>query len=263
MSMTVDDIHAVYRSSKRVTQKQLDSLEAEFGAELPLGYRNYLMTLGHGWVNDWLQIYCPEPDLLAEQRNSLIQRFTDNPPLACEGAKLRIADINTCIQIGIDQDTTQIFACKRFPGSVFEWSGFTITRHKRGLERLDGIAGMGMERFAYFFPLEPVPVHRSLACQSKKLAVRDVVLTLEDHCRGDSYVVDVDEGPEPGTRTPAFWVFPRKLGVKLHVYAIESNRTRRVVLTLGTSRKLLPKVEALIDSAAEALGVRFKPAQWY
>lgn len=263
MSISVDDVHVVYRSSKRVTQKQLDSLETEFGAELPLGYRRLLMTLGHGWINDWLQIYRPDADLLAEQRNSLIQRFTDRPPLACKGAKLRMADINTSVQIGIDQDTTQIFACKRFPGSVFEWSGFTITRHKRGLESLAAIAGMRMERFAYFFPLDPAPVHRSLACQTRKLAVQDVVQALEEHCRGDSYVVDVDEGPERGSRTPSFLVFPRKLGVKLHVYAIETDRTRRVVLTLGTSPKLLPKVEALIDSVAEALGVRFKPAQWY
>ncbi len=263
MSITIDDIHVVYRSSKRVTQKQLDKLKTEFGAELPLGYRRLVMTLGHGWINDWLQIYRPDAELLAEQRNSLIQRFTNSPPLDCKGAKLKLADITTSVQIGIDQDTTQIFACKRFPGSVFEWSDFTITRHKRGLERLDGIAGMQMERFAYFLPLSPIPEHRSLACQSKKLPVEDVVQALQDQCRGDSHVVDVDEGPEPGSRTPAFWVFPKKLGVMLHVYAVETNRTRRVVLTLGTSPKLLPKVEALINSAAETLGVRFKPAQWY
>ncbi len=40
--VTIDDVHAVYRSSKRVTEKQLDTLERELGAELPRGYREFL-----------------------------------------------------------------------------------------------------------------------------------------------------------------------------------------------------------------------------
>lgn len=266
MSITIDDIHVVYRSSKRVTQKQLDKLETEFGAKLPRGYRSFLINLGHGWINDWLQIYCPKADLLVEQRNSLTQRFeeyTRKGMLTFKGAKLKLEDINTSMQIGIDQDVMQLFACPRFPGSVFEWSGATITHHKAGVELLDPIAGMRMESFAYFFPLQPVPEYRSLACQSKRLAVQDVVQSIENLCKGDIHVINVDEGPGPSSRSPAFWLFPEKLGVKFHVYGVETSKYRRVYLTFGTSPKLLPKVESVIEKVADQLDVKFKSAQWH
>src|SRR5262249_45376452 len=73
--VTIDDIHPVYRSSKRVPEKQLDALRRELGAELPRGYRAFLTRFGHGWINDWLQIYCPDADLLHKQRESLVRRF--------------------------------------------------------------------------------------------------------------------------------------------------------------------------------------------
>lgn len=266
MSITIEDIHPVYRSAKRVTQKRLDKLEAEFGAELPRGYRSYLTTLGHGWLNDWLQIYCPDADLLVEQRKSLMEyfeKYTREGMLTFRGAKLKLEDIQASIQIGIDQDVMQLFACPRFPGSVFEWSGITITQHSGGVERLDPFAGMRMETFAYFFPHQPAPEYRSLACQSKKLAVDEVVQTIENLCKGGARVVDVDEGPDPGSRTPAFWLFPEKLGVKFHVYGVETSKYRRVYLTFGTSPKHLPKVESVIEQAGDQLGVRFKPARWH
>ena len=266
MSTTVKDIYVVYRSSKRVTPKQLDQLAAALGAELPHGYRDFLTHLGHGWINNWLQIYCPERDLLREQRDSLIQRFEEyshDEMITFEGAKLKLDDIHSSVQIGVDQDGMQLFACPRFPGSVFEWSGVTITQHKGGVEMLDPFAGMRMETFAYFFPLKPVSVHRSLACQSKRLAVQDVVQAFETLCRGGVQALDVDEGPGIGSRAPAFWVFPNRLGVKLHVYGVETARHRRVYLTFGTSPSALTKVESLIESVADELGVKFKPAQWH
>ncbi len=263
MGITIQDIHVVYRSAKRVTDKQVDKLEATFGATLPLAYREYLLTLGHGWVNDWLQIYLPGTALASQQRESLAHDFAESPPLHMKGAKLKASDFTNAVQIGIDQDMTRLFACPRFPGSVFEWSGLSIVRHKRGLERLDFVAGMRMERIAYFLPLSPTPEHRSLACQSKKLLVEDVVQALQDQCRGDSHVVDVDEGPGPGSRSPAFWIFPQRLGVKFHVYGVESVSSSRIYLTYGTSPKLLPKVEAVISSATETLGANFKPARWH
>jgi hypothetical protein len=53
------------------------------------------------------------------------------------------------------------------------------------------------------------------------------------------------------------------LGVKLHVYGVETGRDRRVYLTFGTSPKHLSKVDTLIEEAADQLGVKFKPARWY
>lgn len=129
--MTIDDIHAVYRSSKRVTQKQFDALQRELGAELPRGYRAFLTRFGHGWINDWLQIYS-DAELLQQQREALVRRFGDDThdyTIDYDGAKLSEEEINTCVQIGIDQDVTQLFACRSFPGSVFAWSGLTITQH--------------------------------------------------------------------------------------------------------------------------------------
>ncbi len=266
MSTSHRDIHVVYRSSKRVTLKQLDRLEAEFGAALPLGYRDFLTHLGHGWINDWLQLYCPNRDLMMEQRNSLVERFEQyscDQLMRFDGAELKMDDIGSSIQIGIDQDDMQLFACPRFPGTVFDWSGFTITQHESGVERLDPFAGMRMGTFAYFIPLQPVPEYRSFACQSKRLPVEDVVRTFEVLCKGGVHVIDVDEGPGQGARTPAFWIFPKKLGVKLHVYGVETSRHRRIYLTIGTSPKLLPKVESLIASVMNELRVNFKPAKWY
>src|SRR5262245_47368294 len=89
--VTIEDIHPVYRSSKRVTEKQLDAVERELGAELPRGYRAFLTRFGHGWINDWLQIYCPDTDLLQEQRESLVQRFeeyTSKDMIIYNGARL-------------------------------------------------------------------------------------------------------------------------------------------------------------------------------
>jgi hypothetical protein len=264
--VTIDDIHAVYRSSRRVTEKQLDALQSELGAELPRGYREFLTRFGHGWINDWLQIYCPDAGLLQQQREALARHFGDDTRDYtidyCPGAKLREDDIHTCVQIGIDQDVTRLFACRRFPGSVFAWSGLTITQHTAGVEVLDPFAGMRMDKFAYFFPLKPVPEFRSLACQSKKLAVQEVVQALEDRCKSPVHVIDVDEGPGLGSRSPAFWLFPEKLGVKLHVYGVETDRDRRVYLTFGTSPKLLSKVDAVISEASNQLSVKFKPAHW-
>jgi hypothetical protein len=264
--VTIDDIHPVYVASKRVTDKQLDALERELGAELPRGYRAFLTRFGHGWINDWLSIYCPGADLLQEQRESLARRFGDytrDYTINYDGAKLTEDDIKTSVQIGINQDVMQLLACRRFPGSVFAWENLTITQHTTGVEVLDPFAAMRMDRFAYFFPAEPVPEHRSLAYRSKRLDVREVVQALEDRCKGPAYVIDVDEGPGLGTRSPAFWLFPQKLGVKLHVYAVETDRNRRVYLASGTSRKLLSKVDALIEEASYQLGVKFKPARWY
>src|SRR5437667_10823596 len=105
--LTIDDIHAVYRSSKRVTEKQLDALERELGAELPRGYRAFLTRFGHGWINDWLQIYCPDADLSQKQRESLVQRFGDYTrefTINYDGAKLTEDDINTSVQIAIVQN---------------------------------------------------------------------------------------------------------------------------------------------------------------
>ena len=266
MSITVDDIHVVYRSSKRVTPKQLDRLETEFGAELPRGYRELLTRIGHGWINDWLSIYCPDKQRMPQQRAVLVERFeeyTREDMLYFKGSTLTVDDMNSSVQIGIDQDVMQLIICPRFPGSVFEWSGIWITQHKSGVELLDPFAGMRMEEFSYSFPHEPAPKYTSLACQSKRLQVGDVVDTLTSLCKGSTQVIDVDEGPEPGSRTPAFWIFPSKLGVKLHVYGVETTKKRRVYLTFGTSPKLLPKVETLIEMASEKLGVKFKPAQWY
>ncbi|MEQ8790768.1 MAG: hypothetical protein RIC55_31005 [Pirellulaceae bacterium] len=263
--VTTNDVHAVYPASKRVTVTQLNALQREFGAELPRGYRAFLNRFGHGWINDWLQIYCPDAALLNEQRESLVRDFlqyTDDYT-SFDSAKLSEADMRSCIQIGIDQDVMRLFACPRFVGSVFAWSGLAITRHKAGVEVLDPFAGMRMDKFAYFFPLEPVPEYRSLACQSKTLDVQAVVQAVEDRCRGPVHVIDVDEGPGLGTRTPAFWLFPEKLGVKLHVYAVETDRGRRVYLTFGTSQKLLSKVDTLIGAVSRKLGVKFKPARWH
>jgi hypothetical protein len=264
--VTIDDVHAIYPSAKRVTEKQLDTLEREFGVGLPRGYRAFLKRFGHGWINDWLQIYCPDAGLLKEQRESLVRDFlqhTREYTTSFDGAKLSEADMRSCVQIGIDQDLMRLFACPRFPGSVFAWSSLTITRHKAGVEVLDPFAGMRMDKFAYFFPLEPVPEYRSLACQSKKLKVQEVIQAVEDQCKGSVRVIDVDEGPGLGTRSPAFWLFPQGLGVKLHVYGVEIERHRRVYLTLGTSPKLLAKVVLLIEEAANRLGVKFKPARWH
>jgi hypothetical protein len=264
--VTIDDIHLVYRSSNRVTEKQLDALERELGAELPRGYRAFLTRFGHGWINEWLSIYCPDADLLKEQRESLVRRFgnyTRNYTINYDGAKLTEDDIKISVQIGTNQDVMQLFACRRFPGSVFAWDNVTITQHTTGVEVLDPFAGMRMDRFAYFFPSEPVPEYRSLACQSKRLDVQEAVQALEERCKGPVYVIDVDEGPGSGARSPAFWLFPQKLGVKLHVYGVETPRDRRVYLTFGTSPKLLSKVDVLIEEASNHLGIKFKPARWY
>jgi hypothetical protein len=264
--VTIDDVYAVYPSSKPVTQKQLDGLQRELGAELPRGLRDFLTRFGHGWVNDWLQIYLPDAGLLKEQRESLVRDFhqyTCDYTTSFDAAKLAEADMRSCVQIGINQDVMRLFACSRFPGSVFAWSGLTITRHKAGVEVLDPFAAMHMDRFAYFFPADPAPEFRSLACQSKRLEVKDVVHALKEQCKGTVHVIDVDEGPGMGMRTPAFWVFPEKLGAKLHVYGVESAHDRRVYLTFGASPTHLPMVESLIEEASGQLAVKFKSARWY
>jgi len=264
--VTLDDIYPVYRSTKRVTKKQLDALERKLGSELPRGYRAFLSRFGHGWINDWLQIYCPDSDLLNEQRESLVQDFlqhTRDYNTAFDRTKLSEEDMRSCVQIGIDQDLMRLFACPRFPGSVFEWSFLTIRQHKAGVEALGPIAGMRTRPFLYFFPLEPVPVSRSLACQSKRLEVREVVESIRDISKGEVHIIDVDEGPGLGSRSPAFWLFPQKLGVKLRVYCVETTVDRRVYLTFDTSPKHLPKVEALTEEVSDRVGVRFKPARRY
>src|SRR5262249_31351719 len=160
-------------------------------------------------------IYCPDADSLKEQRESLARdfvRYTRDYGPSFEAADLSEEDMRTCIQIGANQDVMRLFACRRFPGSVFEWSGLTITKHKTGVEVLDPFAALRMDLFAYFFPNEPVPEFRSLACQSKTLEVGEVVRAIEERCKGPVHVIDVDEGPGLGTRTPAFWLFPEKLG---------------------------------------------------
>lgn len=262
--MKIIDIHAVYRSSKRVTEKQLDALESRLGAKLPQGYREFLTQFGHGWINDWLQIYCPDAELLQKQREALVRRFDDytrNYGIEYDGAKLTADDMATSIQIGLNQDVLQLIACPRYPGSAFAWDNLTITQHKTGVELLDPFAAV--DKFPYFFPLQPAPEHRSLACTSKRLQVQAVVQALEDYCQGAAIVVDVDEGPGPGKRSPAFWVFPQTLGVKLHVYAVETDRDRRVYLTFGTSPAHLAKVETVIEEVSNQLGSKFKPARRY
>jgi len=90
-----DDIHIVYRSSKRVTAKQLDRLESLFGAELPRGYRAFLTQFGHGWINGWLQFYCPDATLIKYQRESMLQDFDDESQgdIDYDGAQLTRADM--------------------------------------------------------------------------------------------------------------------------------------------------------------------------
>lgn len=264
--VTADDVHVVYRTAKRVTKSQLDALERTLGAELPRGYRAFLTRFGHGWINDWLQLYCPGAALLAEQREALVRDFLQyarDYDRTFDTARLTEGDVQSAVQIGIDQDLLRLFACPRFPGSVFAWSSLTITRHKTGVERLDPFAAMRMDRFAYFFPLDPVRESRSLCCRSRRLLVTDVVEALRLAAGCQVRVIDVDEGPGPGTRSPAFWLFPEKPGVKLHVYGVETARARRVYLTFGTAPNLVSKVDSLIGEASRRLGVSFEPARWH
>lgn len=256
MPITIDDVHAVYRSSTRVTEKQLDAAENQLGAELPRGYRAFLTQFGHGWINDWLQFYCPDTNLLEWQREEMLQQFDDDSQgaIACDGGKLTRSDIVSSIQIGIVTDVRYLFACRRFPGSLFDWSGRTITQHETGLEVLDPFAALGMDKFAYFIPLQPVSENGYVVCRSKRLTVPDVVQAFEDQCGESVHAIDVSR------EIPAYWIFPEKLGVKFHVFAGKDNRYGNTYVKYRTAPKVLAKVESIINLAGEQLGVKFKPA---
>ena len=87
----------------------------------------------------------------------------------------------------------RLIACRRFPGSVFEWDGLEITRHKAGVQVLDPFTALWMDRFTYFVPLAPIPKHGKVACQGKRLVVQDVVDVLQGCCKGGLRVIDVDD----------------------------------------------------------------------
>lgn len=259
-SIAIDEINEVYRSSNKVTDKQLDRLQADFGAELPRGYRNFLKRFGHGWLNDWFQIYCPDKKQMLAQRQTIVEDFNQEIRLRSmefQGAKLKEDDINSCIQIAIDQDVTRVFACPRFPGSVFTMSYLTTKQYKTGFENLAPF--LGGDPQAYFVPLKPTAKHDSYACQSKKVQVDDVVDAIQDLVPGDVKVVPVDEGGGE-LIAPGFWLFPEKLGVKFYVFCLETEKYRRVYLKFCTSQKLLPKIETLIEKVAVSVGVKFKRA---
>lgn len=264
MAMTIEDVHMVYRSSKRVTEKQLDKLEAQLGAALPKGYRSFMTRFGHGWINDYLQFYCPDQELIKTQRERIIEWFEDFGDAAhYKGAKLKASDFENCIQFAVVLDTPLLFACPRFPGSAFELDGLDITQHRSGIEKLDRVLGMGSFPFAYFIPLEPVAAHRYFACQSKTLGVDEVVKAFVDACKSKVHVIDKDEGEGLHNRSPAFWLFPEKPGVHLHIYAVDNGRQRKVYVTYATSPKLLSKVETFVEKVFQLIGMKFKPAKPY
>lgn len=256
MPITLGDVHAVYRSSKRVTPRMLDRVVAALGAELPRGFREFLTRLGHGWVNDWLQFYCPDARLIENQRSEMLRQFEDDRlgAVDCRGAKLTRTDIASSIQLGIVTDVRYLFACPRFPGSLFDWSERTIVRHRKGIEALDPFAALDMDKFAYFIPLNPVSENGSLVCQSKRLAVTDAVQALERHCRGTVHIVDIGRG------TPAYWIFPARLGAMFHVFARADNPQAGVRLKYRASPKAFARVQSVIEEVEGTLQVRFKPA---
>ena len=255
MPITIDDLHPVYASSETVDPQELDRLESEFGADLPRGFRAFLMKFGHGWINDWLQFYCPDTSLLQNQRERLLVQFdSQHEYLMYEGPDLTRDDIAGSIQVGIVTDDMHLFACPRYPGSLFDWSEGTISHHNTGIELLDPFAALHMEKFAYFTPLQPVPENGYVVCSRKKLAVGDVVQAIRQQCGGAAHQVDV------GGEIPAFWVFASNLSAKFHIFAGRDSHSGNVYTKYCTSPEALSKVETAIHAAEVQLGVQFKPA---
>lgn len=120
-----------------------------------------------------------------------------------------------------------------------------------------------MNRFCYLIPFDPEPVSRSFACQSKRAEVEAILELVCTRLSGEMPVVDVDEGPDLGSRSPAFWLFPEELGAKLHLYGVVESNPRRVYPIAATSVDHHDDVVAFIDDLSANLPAKFRPASWY
>lgn len=264
----IDQPHLVYLPATTVTEAELDALEAELGAELPRGYRAFMSRYGHGWINDWFQLYCPDPQQVREERDDFAADYERNlrdypSSMTFTGARLGVDEIAECIQIGVNQDMLRLLALPRHPGCVFAWDNLTVTEHTSGVEDLEPFAAMRMDRFCYMMPFDPEPAHRSFACQSKRVGVDSIVELVRSRVEGEIPIVDVDEGPNPGSRSPAFWLFPEKLGAKLHVYGVVDSNPRRVYLTVATSVDRLDRVVEFIEEMSKDLPAKIRPSRWH
>jgi len=152
-------------------------------------------------------------------------------------------------------DVRYLFACPRFPGSVFDWEIRTITQHKEGIENLDPFAALHMDKLAYFIPLRPTSEGGYVFCRSKRLTVPDIVEAMEDQCEGNVQRLDISR-PE----SSAYWIFPTELGAKFHVFAGRNKRLGNIYIKYQTSPKTLAKVEGVMNDLEQNLRIKFKPA---
>ncbi|HQX52741.1 MAG TPA: hypothetical protein PLY87_29330 [Planctomycetaceae bacterium] len=258
MTFRLEDIHVVYPTDEPVSSNELDELESQFGAPLPFGYRDYLTRLGHGWLNDDVQLYCPDAKLREKQRELLAQEFADSR-FSFDGPELTQSDINDAIQIGICLRNTIFIACPRYPGRLFDlyWGG-EIKCLESGVEVLDPLSGMLACGFAFFEPVSPAAISLNFASASKRIEVYNVTQSIRSLCSdGAVHVFDIlgDSG-----RTPYECIFLEAIGARVQIFRAGSEKSPKIHLQAHLPKSRCKDFEAVLEAVAQQLRVTFKPA---
>jgi hypothetical protein len=150
--VSFDHVYRVTTLNEPVSDGEIDELEQELSVPLPIGYREYLTTLGHGELCDLLRVATPgqvRKDL-AEQwlRESMVEGVTNgwwNPGV------LLPEDMKTAVVFAGSAEGDLYVGCRRFGSQLFE-----LPRHSECIcpiaDGLWGAVEQSVRRMVHDFP---------------------------------------------------------------------------------------------------------------
>ncbi len=121
--MSLDDVYLVSCKLQTTPRERLDDLETQLGMPLPLGYREYLQTLGEGDFCHDLHVLSPERVLDDSERTwwsktylpvAIEEEFWEDRPLLTDD------ELSRCVLFARSDEGDQFVSCPDRPGELFE-----------------------------------------------------------------------------------------------------------------------------------------------
>lgn len=120
--MPLHDVYLVSPHLQLVTEAEIDALEAKLGFKLPLGYREYLRTLGNGYFCHDLHVW-PPAEVMDPQNTSfwsdLVQDTIEERYYA-ERCLLSDSELRDTVVFAKSDEGDHYVSCPQRPGQVFE-----------------------------------------------------------------------------------------------------------------------------------------------
>lgn len=152
--MSFESVYCVTTRLRLTPGEAIDNLACTLHAELPVGYRDYLMTLGKGELCDWLRVHTPEhvradsPEELPFWRGVWAQNLEDG---RYKPGPLTAADLAEAVAFASSAEGDQFVCCPRHGPALFQ-----LPRHADAIEVVEGgfygVAELGRRLMEHDFP---------------------------------------------------------------------------------------------------------------